>query len=306
MKEQILQLRKENVSTRKIQKILQISQYKIYKVLKEEGLVKSPVFIDYKKQQKEIIKLYTEGKTIANIGKILNADSKRISKVLKNNGIIVKKCAEINRKNNFNEDYFEKIDTEDKAYFLGLLYADGNIYLKRNRVQITLQKKDKYILEEFSKFINSTAKLYVDREKYYKLILDSKKMVKDLINLGCIPKKSLKLKFPSCEQVPENLMNHFIRGYFDGDGSISNSGTNGNEISFTGSENFISALIIYMKSKNFNFYKFDKRYKNKENSAGSTKLYQNCKTVDFYNYLYKNCSPNLLLKRKMYKYKVCI
>ena len=45
-------------------------------------------------------------------------------------------------------------------------------------------------------------------------------MFNDLIKQGCIPNKSLVLTFPNKHQVPENLINHFIRGYFDGDGSI--------------------------------------------------------------------------------------
>ena len=50
--------------------------------------------------------------------------------------------------------------------------------------------------------------------------LTSDKMFNDLIKQGCIPNKSLVLTFPNKYQVPENLINHFIRGYFDGDGSI--------------------------------------------------------------------------------------
>ena len=46
-------------------------------------------------------------------------------------------------------------------------------------------------------------------------------MFNDLIKQGCVPNKSLILTFPNKHQVPKNLINHFIRGYFDGDGSIS-------------------------------------------------------------------------------------
>lgn len=45
-------------------------------------------------------------------------------------------------------------------------------------------------------------------------------MVNDLEKLGCVSNKSLILKFPTKEQVPENLTSHFLRGYFDGDGSV--------------------------------------------------------------------------------------
>ena len=123
------------------------------------------------------------------------------------------------RVNNFNDDYFETIDTEDKAYFLGLLFADGNVYTARNRIQITLANEDAYILKAFADCIGYTGKMYIDREKYSKLILPSKKMCADLTRLGCTPNKSLTLQFPT--EVPDELMHHFIRGYFDGDGHIS-------------------------------------------------------------------------------------
>ena len=54
-------------------------------------------------------------------------------------------------KYNFNEDYFEKIDTEDKAYFLGFIVADGCISSKFNRISIIQKETD--ILYEFKRYI---------------------------------------------------------------------------------------------------------------------------------------------------------
>jgi len=104
----------------------------------------------------------------------------------------------------YNEEYFKKIDSKDKAYFLGLLYADGNVYhgtesnkKQRNRIQITLNNDDAYILQKFLNYLGSNSKLYSDKKRYTKLILDNKSLYNDIIRLGCIPNKSLILKFPS-------------------------------------------------------------------------------------------------------------
>ena len=72
----------------------------------------------------------------------------------------------------------------------------------------------------------------------------SQKTVNDLKKLGCVEKKSSILTFPTSQQVPNNLIYHFIRGYFDGDGSICITDKN-YHISFVGTENFIKELYNY-------------------------------------------------------------
>lgn len=208
------------------------------------------------------------------------------------------------RVNNFNDDYFEKIDTEDKAYFLGLLFADGNVYLKRHRVQITLANEDAYILKKFADCINYSGKVYIDREKYSKLILPSKKMCEDLISLGCTANKSLTLKFP--DKVPEKLMNHFIRGYFDGDGHISKHKTLIKPyyyINITSTEDFIITLKDIFNKNNIDVGKSYKRYKNKEVSA-HTVYVKNKSAKEFVDYIYRDATIFLNRKHNVYEYIV--
>lgn len=120
--------------------------------------------------------------------------------------------------------YFERIDAERKAYWLGFLYADGCITEKsKNNKTITLQlhPDDKYILEELLKDLNSDRPIYVNKRGYVSISISNNKMANDLIKLGCVPRKSLVLKFPSEKIMPCELIKHFIRGYMDGDGCIS-------------------------------------------------------------------------------------
>lgn len=210
------------------------------------------------------------------------------------------------RKYHYNNNYFSKIDSKDKAYFLGLLYADGNVYLaekckkRRNRVQITLINEDSYILQSLLDHIRSNSKMYIDKGLYSKVILDSKQLTHDLISLGCIPNKSLILKFPTEDQLPKNLQNHFIRGYFDGDGCISLRGVNA-LVSFTSTSNFCNSLIDILKGYKIECTKFRKRYQDKLLSAGSIYIGRREYQKPLYEYLYRDCG-NLFLKRKKDKF----
>ncbi len=204
------------------------------------------------------------------------------------------------RVNNFNDDYFEIIDTEDKAYFLGLLFADGNVYTARNRVQLTLVNDDAYILEAFAKFIGYTGKMYIDRQKYTKIILPSKKMCADLTKLGCTPNKSLTLQFPT--EVPDKLMCHFIRGYFDGDGHISLDKKLVNpyyHINLTSSEQFVDKLKDVLKEQNVITGTSYKRYKDRPMSA-HTVYVMNKSAKSFGSYIYKDATVYLNRKHKIF------
>jgi hypothetical protein len=199
------------------------------------------------------------------------------------------------RVNNFNDDYFETIDTEDKAYFLGLLFADGNIYAARNRVQLTLANEDAYILQAFATAIGYTGKMYIDREKYSKLILPSKKMCEDLIKLGCTPNKSLTLQFPT--EVSDKLMHHFIRGCFDGDGSVSRRGNSFN-VNFTSSESFMIEFMNLLNLLNIDTTGSKKRYESHELSAYQVYIRANS-ARSFFDYIYNNATFFLVRKKNI-------
>jgi len=148
----------------------------------------------------------------------------------------------------YDDDFFRKIDSEEKAYYLGFLYADGyindigyNCY-----VELTLQTEDKYIQEKFFNDLKSNRiPSKIKMGKYSKMIINSKKIVSDLKKLGCINKKTHVLKFPN--ELDEKYIHHMIRGYFDGDGSIWCSGDNNQyHISFTGNVDFLVGIEEYI------------------------------------------------------------
>jgi hypothetical protein len=120
-------------------------------------------------------------------------------------------------KYNFDEDYFESIDTEDKAYFLGFIVADGSVSSISNVIQITQKETD--ILYEFKKYTNSEGNVFTSKSRNISSFgLSSAKTKSDLEKLGIHSNKTMVVKYPN---IPDNLHNHFMRGVFDGDGCIS-------------------------------------------------------------------------------------
>lgn len=177
-----------------------------------------------------IVHLYTvEGLNSYKIAEVYKISYKSVVKVLDEYGIN-RIYSGGSRKYTFNEHYFDVIDTNNKAYILGFLYADGYNGVDRNIVSINLQERDKELLDKIKIELDSNNQLtYLDYSHYndgvnmnaqnqYKLTLHSAILCKALNDLGCTQRKSLTLQFPC--NLRKDLYSHFIRGYFDGDGCI--------------------------------------------------------------------------------------
>ena len=113
-------------------------------------------------------------------------------------------------KYNYNKDYFESINSSEKAYWLGFLYADGcitrfykNEKLKSMSLELTLCKEDKEHLIKFNnalssnvpirkKLVKTNTKIYEE----YRLVINCTKMCYDLINLKCTPNKTFSIVIP--------------------------------------------------------------------------------------------------------------
>lgn len=140
-----------------------------------------------------------------------------------------KETGKIEREYQINENFFESIDTEEKAYILGFLYADGCNYVSKSgqkEIIATQLEQDKDILEQIKTVIESTYPLYTEIQKEngktkYIFRVTSNKLSDDLYKLGVVYKKSLILTFPDLTIFKsDTLIRHFIRGVFDGDGCI--------------------------------------------------------------------------------------
>jgi len=127
------------------------------------------------------------------------------------------KLSKAHRKYNLDEPFFERIDTEEKAYWLGFFAGDGFI-TDRNKIRICLSIKDKKHLKKFKKAVKWTGKDYFPkRQDALEVNFRSFEMVADLARYSIIQNKTFTLKFPD---IPKSLERHFIRGVFDADGGI--------------------------------------------------------------------------------------
>lgn len=176
-------------------------------------------------QIQQIVEDYLNGKSMRQIEKDYNVARQSVANYLEEKQIKTTKGNHY-RKYKHQYDFFENINTEEKAYWLGFMFADGYIvdYSKKygeDKFGITLHSKDKKTLEQFKKSIKSTnpiTDVSSNGRQLHRIIMSSQKTVNDLISHGCVKQKSLILKPPI--GVPQELIHHFIRGYFDGDGSI--------------------------------------------------------------------------------------
>lgn len=141
-----------------------------------------------------------------------------------------------------NTQSFKKISTPSQAYWLGFLYADGALALDEKTFELGLQLGDLEHLEKFKTFLKFDGKIYTDSYRC-RLMFRNRVIGNDLIALGCTPRKSKTLMFPSNKQVPKKLQRHFIRGYLDGDGSIGKRGDNQPMLQLIGTKPFLEELF---------------------------------------------------------------
>lgn len=215
----------------------------------------------------------------------------------------------------YNENFFQEIDTEEKAYWLGFIYADGYVVNNEKNgtyeVAIELQYNDFNHLKKFNKSLKGNIEVK-QREKVcnlngkiYKMCqirMYSKKMVKDLELFGVMQNKTKQLdKIPN---IPKELIHHFIRGYFDGDGCVClDKQHNHPKADFTcGSLNFLEDIKKWLNSNDIGGYTFQEK-------SGTYRLFiRGMKNFDkFFNLLYKDYTICLdrKLKKKNSIYREC-
>ncbi len=211
----------------------------------------------------------------------------------------------LHRKYNLDELFFEKINNEEKAYWLGFLSGDGSI--TENKVRLPLAIKDKKYLKKFKKAVKWTGKDYYHKntnslEVYFR----SLKMVTDLAQYHITPRKTFTVRFPD---IPKSLERHFIRGAFDADGCINRarrvtrkkSGRKyifyGGEFNIEGNKEFVSAVqsrlaVLGLPITSINY---PGKSINRVRYGGINQL----KII--YNYLYKNTNIFLERKKKLFE-----
>ncbi len=190
------------------------------------------------------------------------------------------------------------------AYVLGFFAADGCM-IKNNRGAhfIEFQITDKDILLKIKKLLGSNHKITERKNNIkwkmaYRLQIGSKKMFEDLIALGMTSRKSNTLKLPI---IPKKYFNHFVRGYFDGDGNVyihkrkDRKGKLSLLAGFTcGSEVFLEKIFSELK-KTANIKKGSLYCKN---NIYYCLYFSTNDSVSLYNFMYNQCGDLFLLRKR--------
>jgi len=209
--------------------------------------------IQFSSDQKNLIKeKYVIGKkTISDIARDYNLSASPIKSVLKEMGVKSRRPTETSRKYYLDHHYFDHINSFHKAYFLGLLMADGYNNENRGHVTLILKRDDGLILDIFSEYLKTPKPVAIVINKNgsttCRMEICSKNISEKLSKLGCVQSKTFKLNFP--EYLDAILLRHFVRGYFDGDGCISYNFSKRNNIF----GNSLNSVVTFTSTEDFCF-----------------------------------------------------
>lgn len=260
-------------------------------------------------KEKLIIDLYSQGHSYIKIQSIAKVTPRTIQKILENSDLTIRKKEpyEIDLK------YFEKIDSHRKAYFLGLIMADGCVVFNRretrvNKLTISLQERDGYLIDELKSDTKFNGPIIItqdkrpNRQKMKTMTIHNGAFVSNFAQYGIGPRKSISHSF--FKNVPKEFLTSAILGYFDGDGSVS----------FLKNENrlCISLISSIEFSKELGTFLLESGVKNsvavrKTTNGylmGVVKVKGNKQGLKFHELIYKDC--DIFLKRKKEKFEFVI
>lgn len=223
---------------------------------------------------------------------------------------------------NKHPNIFENIDTEEKAYWLGLIMADGSIVYRKTQTGIKLYGiklglTDKEVMDKFKIFLglgDETTYWILNQPKcqpVYYLSITCHKMAEDLSKHGAIPNKIKRIEVP---KLKDEFIRHFIRGYFDGDGCIHfgpkprKDGTFRYDIAVlitSCSTKILKQIEVICKEKSLikndrSYIRYPKTYNGKKHVPFFV-ITKRVNAVDFLNFLYKGAIVYMERKYKLYQ-----
>lgn len=289
-------------SAEKVGKQLNISPSTVVRHLKKLGydfsMYQKHSLISY---EEGLQKFPQEGLSLAKFCSKYQLSAAHFGRFLRKNGIHI---PNLQNEVKFNDRIFDVIDTEEKAYWLGFIYADGYISsIDKAGFEIALKAEDSNHLHKFNRFMehkHNNVKLGVSKcngKEFQRCrwTVRNQHLWDTLNTLGCVPKKSLILQFPDISIFStEDLIVHFIRGYFDGDGCISYANKEHTKIciNIVGTEHMLDCINHYVPVK---------LYKTKKSNTDACSVsLSGTKAFKVVDYLYKNAS--IYLDRKYQRY----
>lgn len=203
-----------------------------------------------------------------------------------------------------NEDYFQELNTSNKAYILGIFLSDG--HLLKNRKQLRIKLTDIDLLEQIKKELNYNRPLLLNHtekpthKEAKTLIICNTKIYDDLLNLGMQQNKTFTLKFPS---IPNHLMADFIRGFFDGNGSAYFKKAGKllfPNLSICSTVDFLTDLQVILKRYGVNSHLYHDI--NVDEKITTLMIRDIQSGINFFNLLYSDTGGKIFLNRKFLKF----
>src|SRR3990167_95099 len=268
-------------------------------------IIKEPIFCYVGKRKRWKVKCQCDCGNIKEIQlcKLKNNNAQSCGCLRKK--LSAERFAKLNKKYTTNYNFFDNINNQENTYCLGLWCADGCNYLKKRKILIGMTDLD--IIEKIKKALQYTGPIYKILPKKnthkieYRLGINSSKLCQDLIKWGCLPNKSYCLEFPKAkdvEGIPYHLMNHWIRGLFDGDGCLCKYKNGYWSVTIVGTKNICEGIKNYLKFGNVSINTKNSKTKH-ETWIWRTDSKNNIK--NFLNYIYKDAT--IYLERKYQKYQ---
>jgi intein/homing endonuclease len=303
----IKQMVEDGFATRKIARDLNLNFDHIKKIIDTEkySLLKED-FSEVKINK--IIDLYRQGISAKQLGFKFGIDKRRIQKWVADSGCL-RTLEESHRLKFINEHIFDIIDEQDKAYWLGFLYADAYNNETKGLINLCLKRDDSDHIRKYIKFLNGDEKdisfgvIKSESKDYHTCSykVNSRYLSSQLKKIGCPQAKSFIIKFP--DWLNPELHSHFIRGYFDGDGSIKMSEkTKEWRINICGTKELNYSIGSILNTLNINCsYEYISKT---ENNTWVLVISGNEQVKNFCQWMY--CDAKTYLNRKYERYlKLC-
>lgn len=300
-KEEFIRVYNQYKSTRAVAEYYNVAMTTVRKYANKIGydISKKPIL-----QDKECIDLIENRKTLSNkeITEKFNISDSSLYRIL-NKYNEDKKDTKIYT---LDEDYFKNIDSIEKAYFLGFISADGNVEILKSgcyTFTLTVSIKDIEILDKLNESINTNKPIktyYKKGFQYARIIITNNAFVSNLMNIGVKPRKTWD---NTIIDLPEKYMSHYLRGYFDGDGSILfRKKTSNYAVSISGFEHNMNRIKEYLDNKNIysSFYLDKREYNITETSGkfGSLSFGNKTSMYSFLKYIYKDNNGYCLSRKR--------
>ncbi len=210
----------------------------------------------------------------------------------------------------YNENFFKEWSAE-MAYVLGLIYTDGNLHIRKAKSGyklgvLSFAQKEKELVEKFLKLMDCDATIrFKEKREFenttagelYYFSIGNNDIANDLVRLGVTPNKSLDMQFP---EIPGEYLRHFVRGLFEGDGSVYMDRKTLRVKMLSGSLDFVKSLNIRLANNGFELRKIDTSHLLKESKPRAYFICYSSKTSvrQFYEFIYNNVSEDIYYTRK--------